>query len=350
MIKRSVLGCSLALMAAGWTLSAQTASAQTAEAFYSSKPEMKILISSTPGGGYDQFGRLVARHLPNHLPGNPVIIPQNMPGAGGMVAANYLYNVSPKDGSTIGLIDRGVPTAELLYGKDSKVLFDVTKFNWIASLSKELGVGMLSTKSPSKTIEDLQARETVFASNGFESDSAMYARLLNATLGTKFRVVAGYRGQVEYYFSMIRGETEGLFMSGWSGPNRLSAMRDKEAGAIKYFVQMSTVRNPDFGDTPTIFELVKDEKNRQIIEILLSRLELGRPILAPPGVPADRVRALREAFRTMTTDEAMIADAKMSGNTISPVFGEEAQDMMVRLYGLPEDLKNSMREIVRIQR
>lgn len=177
----------------------------------------------------------------------------------------------------------------------------------------------------------------------------MYGRLLNATLGAKFRVIAGYPGQVEYYFSMIRGETEGLFMSGWSGPNRLSAVRDKQAGAIKYFEQMSTVRNLDFGATPTIFELVKDEKNCQIIEILLSRLELGRTVLAPPGVPADRVQALREAFRKMVADEAMIADAEKSGNAISPVFGEVAQDMIVRLYGLPEDLKNSMREIVRIQ-
>ena len=190
----------------------------------------------------------------------------------------------------------------------------------------------------------------MLASNGFESDSAMYARLLNATLGTKFRVIAGYPGQVQYYFAMTRGETEGLFMSGWSGPNRLSAMRDKEAGEINYFVQMSTVRNPDFGDTPTIFELVKDDKNRHIIEILISRLELGRPFLAPPGVPSDRVKALREAFRKMATDEEMIMDAVKSGNTISPVFGEDAQDMIVRLYGLPEDLKNSMREIVSIQK
>jgi tripartite-type tricarboxylate transporter receptor subunit TctC len=324
--------------------------AQSAEAFYASRPQMKIIISSTTGGGYDLFGRLIARYLPNYLPGTPQLVPQNMPGAGGMTAANYLYNIAPKDGSTIGIIDRGVPTAELLYGKDSNSLFDATKFNWIGSLAKEIGVGMLSTRSSAQTVEDLKTRETILASNGLETDSAMYPRLLNATLGTKFRVIAGYPGQVEYYFSMIKGETDGLFMSGWSGPNRLSALRDHEAGAIRYFVQMSAQRHPDFGDTPTIFELVKSDTDRKIIEILMSRLELGRPILAPPGVAADRINMLRAAFEKMSQNEDMISEAKKSGNQIDPINGASAQDMIVRLYGLPDNLKSRMREIVRIQK
>jgi tripartite-type tricarboxylate transporter receptor subunit TctC len=267
-----------------------------------------------------------------------------------MAAANYLYNIAPKDGSTIGIIDRGVPTAELLYGKDSHSLFDATKFNWIGSLAKEIGVGILSTRSSAKTIDDLKARETVLASNGLETDSAMYARLLNATLGTKFRVIAGYPGQVEYYFSAIRGETDGLFMSGWSGPNRLSAIRDHEAGAIRYFVQMSSQRHPDFGDTPTIFELVESDADRQIIEILISRLDLGRPVLAPPGIAPDRLSMLRAAFDKISHDEEMIGEATKSGNTIDTIPGAKAQEMIVRLYELPDNLKNRMRDIVRIQK
>ena len=324
------------------------AAGQTAEAFYASKPQMKMIISSSAGGGYDFFGRTVARHLPNHLPGNPQILAQNMPGAGGMVATNFLYNIAPKDGTTIGIIDRGIPTAEILYGKDSKSLFDATKFNWIGSLAKEIGVGLISTGSSAKSLEDMKAREVLLATNGLETDSAMYARLLNATVGTKFRAIAGYPGQVEYYMSMIRGETEGLFMSGWSGPNRLTALRDQKDGAIRYFVQMSSKRHPDFGDTPTIFELVKDETNRRLIEILMSRLELGRPILAPPGIAADRVRMLRTAFDKMVVDEAMIADVTKVGNTLEPVSGEQAQEMIARLFALPSDVKAKLQSIVRI--
>jgi tripartite-type tricarboxylate transporter receptor subunit TctC len=324
------------------------AAGQTAEAFYASKPQMKMIISSSAGGGYDFFGRTVARHLPNHLPGNPQILAQNMPGAGGMVATNFLYNIAPKDGTTIGIIDRGIPTAEILYGKDSKSLFDATKFNWIGSLAKEIGVGLISTRSSAKSLEDMRSREVLLATNGLETDSAMYARLLNATVGTKFRAIAGYPGQVEYYMSMIRGETEGLFMSGWSGPNRLTALRDQKEGAIRYFVQMSSKRHPDFGDTPTIFELVKDETNRRLIEILMSRLELGRPILAPPGIAADRVRMLRAAFDKMVADEAMIAEVTKAGNTLEPVSGEQAQEMIARLFALPADVKAKLQSIVRI--
>lgn len=324
------------------------AAGQTAEAFYSSKPPMKIIISSSAGGGYDFFGRAVARHLPSHLPGNPQILAQNMPGAGGMVATNFLYNIAPKDGATIGIIDRGIPTAEILYGKDSKSLFDATKFNWIGSLAKEMGVGLISTASPAKSLEDMRSREVLLATNGLETDSAMYARLLNATVGTRFRAIAGYPGQVEYYMSMIRGETEGLFMSGWSGPNRLTALRDQKDGAIRYFVQMSSTRHPDFGDTPTIFELVKDEMNRRLIEILMSRLELGRPILAPPGVAADRVGVLRAAFDKMVVDDAMISDVAKGGNILEPVSGKQAQEMIVRLFALPPEIKEKLQAIVRI--
>ena len=183
-----------------------------------------------------------------------------------------------------------------------RTLFDATKYNWIGSLAKEIGVGMLSTRSSAKTFEDIKTKE-VLCPNGLETDSAMYARLLNATVGTKFRVIAGYPGQVEYYLSMIRGETDGLFMSGWSGPNRLSAIRDQEAGAIRYFVQMSSTRHPDFGDTPTIFELVKDETNRRQNRDFDVPARTGTTRPWPPGIPPDRVRMLREAFDKMVVDQ-----------------------------------------------
>jgi tripartite-type tricarboxylate transporter receptor subunit TctC len=325
---------------------AASASAQAASDFYAAKPSMRLIVSSTPGGGYDLFGRLVARYITRHLPGKPQMVVQNMPGGGGVTATNYLYNIAPKDGTTMALIDRGVPTAELLYGRDSNAQFDIRRLNWVGSISKEIGVGLISNRAKARTVQEFKQREVVLGSNGLETDSAMYARLFNSLLGTKFKVVVGYPGQTEYYLAMTRGETDGLFMSGWSGPNKQNAVRDFQAGDINYFVQMAAQPNPEFGNTPTIMDLLTDSKDRQVVEVLLSRLDLGRPLLAPPNIPDDRVDLLRNAFRMAAQDPEMIREAEQSGNKIDPVFGEEAQATIKRLYATPPETMARIRSIV----
>ena len=332
------------------SIGATSAMAQAAADFYAAKPTMRLIVSSTPGGGYDLFGRLVARYMTRYLPGNPQIVVQNMPGGGGITAANYLYNVAPKDGTLFGLIDRGIPTAELLYGPDSKSQFDIKQFNWLGSISKEIGVGVIATRAPAHTVNEFKTKEVVFGSNGLETDSAMYSRLFNSLLGTKLKVVAGYPGQTEYLLAMTRGETDGLFMSGWSGPNRATVLREFQAGQARFFAQMTTTPNPDFGDTPTIMDLVKDPKDREIVKILLSRLDLGRPFLAPPGVAADRIAALRAAFKKSAQDPEMIQEAVQSGNSVDPIFGDEAQAMILSLLATPPETVARMQAIVRIQR
>jgi hypothetical protein len=212
-----------------------------------------------------------------------------MPGGGGVTATNHLYMIAAKDGTVIGHIDRGMATAALLYGANSQTQFDATKFNWLGSMSREVGVGLVAKNSPARTLADMRQREIVIGTNGPETDSAMYARVSNALLGTKFKVVFGYPGQVEYYLALARGEVDGIFMTGWSGPNRITALKDIERGQVDYFVQMASSRHEDAPNTPTMRELLKDEKDRQILDILMSRLDLGRPYLVPPGVPADRV-------------------------------------------------------------
>jgi tripartite-type tricarboxylate transporter receptor subunit TctC len=331
-------------------LAAMPTNAQNAADFYGSKPQMRIIVSSTPGGGYDLFGRMVARHMTKHLPGTPSIVVQNMPGGGGITASNYLYNIAPKDGATMAVVDRGVPTAELLYGRDSNSQFDPLKLTWIGSMSKEIGVGLVASNAPAVTVEDMKKREVVFGSNGLETDSSMYARLLNALLGTKIKVVVGYPGQTEYYMAMTKGETQGLFMSGWSGPNRLAALRDVEAGSVKYFVQMSSDRISEFGNTPTIFDIVKDPTDRQIVEILLSRLDLGRPFLAPPGLAADRIATLRKAFRDTAADPEFVSEITKTGNKVDPIFGEDAQKMMEKLYATPPAVLARMKSIVKFEK
>ena len=338
---------------AGWAavamaLTSGAASADSATDFYRAKPNMRLIVSSTAGGGYDLMGRLAARTFSKYLPGEPSIVVQNMPGGGGITATNYLYALAPKDGTVLGHIDRGMATTALLYGSHTQAQFKATEFNWLGSMSREVGVGLVSKTSKARTLDDMRKTEIAIGTNGPETDSAMYARLSNQLLGTKFKVVFGYPGQVEYYLALSRGEVDGIFMTGWSGPNRLTAMKDIEGGAVNFFVQMASSRHPDAPDTPTMRELVTDEKDLAVLDILLSRLDLGRPFVAPPGTPADRVALLRKAFDQAAVDPDLRAEAERIGIRIDPISGAGAQAMIAKLYLTPEDVRARMQGIVQI--
>jgi tripartite-type tricarboxylate transporter receptor subunit TctC len=331
-------------------LASQAAWAETAQEFYRTRPNMRMIVSSTAGGGYDMMGRIAARYISRYLPGEPPIVVQNMPGGGGITATNYLYAVAPKDGTLIGHIDRGMATTALLYGANTQAQFKATELNWLGSISREVGVGLVSKASPVRTLDDMRKREIVIGTNGPETDSAMYARLSNQLLGTKFKVVFGYPGQVEYYLALTRGEVDGIFMTGWSGPNRITAMKDVESGALDFFVQMASTRHPDAPNTPTMRELITDNKDQQIMDILLSRLDLGRPFAAPPGVPDDRVALLRKAFDQSAADAELRAEADKIGIKVDPISGADAQAMIAKLYTTPEDVRARMQGIVQIAR
>src|SRR5262249_33010699 len=194
------------------------ATAQPAEEFFRNKRELIFITSYNVGGGYDSYSRLLARYLTKYLPGNPRFVVQNMLGGGGIRAASFLYNVAPKDGSVIALIDRGLPTAPLIYGEKSQARFEAVKFSWVGSLMRETGMGVLAERSRVKTIEDAKVHPIHFGATGPETDPAMYARLVNELAGTKIRVINGYKGQPEQFQAIERGELDGTFMSGWSGP------------------------------------------------------------------------------------------------------------------------------------
>jgi len=211
-IPRSALAVFLAL--APTALVSTAASAQSAEAFYKSRNEMSIIISSAPGGSYDVYGRMITRHMSKYIPGNPTIISNNMPGAGGMRAANFLYEVAPKDGSVISIMDRGIVTAPLLYGAESKAQFEAVKFNWLGSAVIEMGMGTVSAKAPATTLEEMKKTEVIFGVSGPETDPAMYARLFNKLYGTKIKGIAAYPGQSDILQAVEKGELHGLFLSG----------------------------------------------------------------------------------------------------------------------------------------
>jgi tripartite-type tricarboxylate transporter receptor subunit TctC len=324
------------------------AQAQPAEDFFRNKKELNIITSSSPGGGYDQYSRLMARYMSKYLPGNPNIIVQNMVGGGGIRAANYIYNVAPKDGSVFCLIDRGMPTAPLLYGDKSQARFDAVKFAWIGSIMRETGMGVLSGHSAVKNIEEAKQREIFFGTTGPETDPAMFVRLVNELVGTKIKAIHGYKGQPDEFQAAEKGELDGLFMSGWSGPGRAYVRDRMSRGEMRLMVQMAPEKDPQHLDTPTILELVSAPADRQVIELVLGRMTLGRPFIAPPGVAADRVALLRTAFQRAVEDPELRADAERQKLAINPTWGAEAEEVIKRLYQTPPQVVERTRKIVAV--
>jgi tripartite-type tricarboxylate transporter receptor subunit TctC len=344
---RLLVGFSLVATAPGWLAAAQS---QPAEEFFRGKKEMNLITSSSAGGGYDQYSRLVARHMSKYMPGNPNIIVQNMVGGGGIRAANYLYNVAPKDGTVFALIDRGMPTAPLLYGEKSQARFDAVKFSWIGSIMRETGMGVVSTRSVVKTIEDAKKHEIFFGSTGPETDPAMFVRLVNDLLGTKIKAIHGYKGQPDEFQAAEKGELDGLFMSGWSGPGRAYVRDQMSRGQMGLLVQMAAEKDkdPQHLDTPSILELVSNPDDRQIIGLVLGRMTLGRPFIGPPGVPDDRVALLRKAFQQAVEDPELRSDAERQRLAIDPTWGAEAEDVIKRLYQTPPQVVERTRKIVAV--
>jgi tripartite-type tricarboxylate transporter receptor subunit TctC len=323
-----------------------TADAQSADEFFRGRKDLNLITSSAVGGGYDSYSRLLARHMSKYLPGNPNIVVQNMLGGGGIRATNYIYNVAPRDGTVFALIDRGMPTAPLLYADKSQARFDAVRFTWIGSIMRETGMGVLSARSAVAGIEDAKTHPVFFGATGPETDPAMYTRLVNDLIGTKIRVINGYKGQPEEFQAIERGELDGLFMSGWSGPGRAYVRDQVGRGQMRLLVQMAPTRDPQHPDTPAILDLVSAPVDRQIVELVLDRTTLGRPVVAPPDVPTDRVRLLRAAFQQAVEDPELRADAQTLRLAIDPIYGAEAQTIIARLYRSPPEVVERTRKIV----
>ncbi|MGH6769872.1 MAG: Bug family tripartite tricarboxylate transporter substrate binding protein [Xanthobacteraceae bacterium] len=343
---RQSLVCLAVAIATGGLASA--AAAESADEFFRNRRELFFITSSAVGGGYDSYSRLVSRHMTKYLPGNPRIIVQNMLGGGGIRATNFLYNVAAKDGSYLGLVDRGMPTAPLLYGDRSQARFEAVKFTWVGSIMRETGMGVIATRSRVKNIDDAKKYEIFFGATGPETDPAMYARLANELLGTKIKVITGYKGQPAEFQAVERGELDGLFMSGWSGPGR-AYVRDKIGRSeLRLLVRIAPVRDPQHPETPTLLELVSAPADKQIVQLVLDRVTLGRPVIAPPGVPADRTAMLRDAFRKAINDPELRSEADKLRLAIDPMFGEEAQQTIDSLYRTPPAVVSRLRKIVQV--
>lgn len=347
LFQAKLLGASLIAVSTAAFADTAAALADTAEDFYKDRKEMAMVVGSAPGGGYDGYARMVARYLTKYLPGNPTFVVNNMPGAGGVRAANYIYNVAPKDGSVIAIMDRGLPTAPLLYGEESKTQFNASKLTWIGSAMSESGMAVVSGRAPAKTLEEAKRTELVFGATGAEGDTAMYARLLNEMFGTKFKIIPAYKGQPEVVQAVIKGELDGLFMSGWSGQTREQLLQLHKQGEMDFLVQMSDKRDPAVGDVPTIMEFVEKPDDQQVMEMILGRLALGRPFVGPPDIPADRVRVLRAVFMQACADPGLVLEGDKLHRYIRPISGEDAQKMIEGIYATPKPVVQRIQKLVR---
>lgn len=295
-----------------------------------------IAIGSGTGGGYDAYGRLAGRHLGKYLPGNPAMVPKNMPGAGGVVSANWVYNVAPKDGTAIGIFQAGT-AFEPLFG-NTQAKFDAQKFNWLASLNSLANIGIFWHESPVRTVDDLFKGEVlVGSSGGGNASTQVFPILLNNLIGTKFKVIAGYTGTGETNIAMERGEVYGIVGTEWSSlkANKSDWIRDKK---VRVVIQIGLQSHPELKQVPSVVELIKDPESRHVMELLLARQTYGRAFAAPPGVPADVTAAFRKAFAAMAKDDGFLADAQKIRAEINYATGDEILALLEKTYGAPKPL------------
>lgn len=317
-----------ALLASGW------AAAQAPAEFYKGK-QLTFIVGASTGGGYDAQARLLARHFSKHMPGNPSIVVQNLPAAGSLQAANNLYNISPKDGSTFGMVQRGMLTATLT--NPTGVRFDIAKFNWIGNMASETAVVVAWADSPIKTTEDLFTKEMIVGGTGPTIDTETTPRLLNALIGTKFKIISGYPGTTEVTLAMERGEVMGLGDWSWSNvkSRRGDYLRDKK---IHILMQSALQKEPDLPDVPLALDYVKNPEDRQIMELIMAQKTVARPLVAPPDVPKDRIAALRTAFMATGKDADFIQDSEKSKLDIGLTSGEELDKVVARIVKTPPAL------------
>lgn len=309
------------------------AEAQSPEQFYKGK-NINLYIGYGTGGGYDFYGRLVARHMGRHIPGNPNIIPQNMPGAGSLKAANYLYAVAPKDGSTLGIITQSVALEEALGTKG--VQYKSAEFNWIGRVTSNVEVTLMWHTSKVKTIEDAMKIEVPVAGTGPGSPAEVFPKVLNAVVGTKFKVITGYPGSNEGMNAMERGETDGALTS-WN-TTKTSKRQWLEEKKINLIVQYVSSPHPEIPHVPTAVSLAKTPEDKQVLELFVSGAAVGRSIVSTPKVPADRLKVLRAAFDAMLKDPVFLDEVQKTKAEFDPLSGEKLQEIVEAAANIPPDV------------
>jgi tripartite-type tricarboxylate transporter receptor subunit TctC len=316
------------------TLAAAPVAAQSVAEFYRGKT-ITMAVGTSPGGDYDLRMRMVARHISRHIPGNPTIVPTNMPGAGQMLVANWLANVAPKDGTAIVALSQNMAVNQATGA--SGVKYDVRQFNWIGNTTDTPNVINSWHTTGVKTIQDVMQRELVVGATGIASGSYLYPYALNQLVGTKFKIVTGYPGGNDINLAMERGEVGGRGSNSWASwkSTRPQWLAEKK---INILVQVGIKRNPELPDVPTMQDLGKNELDKRVLTFISVDSAISRPLVTSPGVPPDRVEALRRAFDATMKDPAFLAEAENSKTDINPMTGEEAQKIAEATINTPPEV------------
>jgi tripartite-type tricarboxylate transporter receptor subunit TctC len=316
--------------------------AQSPADFYKGK-NIDLYIGYSAGGGYDVYARSLARHMGRFIPGNPTIVPKNMPGAGSLVLANWLYNVAPKDGTAFGIIGRGTAFDPLL--GSTKAQFDAAKFNWIGSMNDEVSVCVAWHTTGITELEQVKQNELTVGGTGPAADTDQFPKVLNATIGTKFKIIAGYPGGNDIDLAMERGEVMGR--CGWSWSSVTATHQNWiDEKRINVLVQLSLSRHPDLPNVPLIMDFAKSNEEKQIFKLVFARQPMGRPFLMPPGIPADRMVAVRKAFMDTMKDGEFLADAEKMKLEINPVSGDAVQEIVQQVYQTPKSIAAAVADMV----
>ena len=330
-----------AVALSGLALALTPATPTAAQDFYRGKT-ITVLVGGTAGGGFDTISRIMASHLGRYIPGEPNFVVRDMPGGGGIVVANHLYNVAPKDGTTIAYVGP-IVVQPLLSPDDKRIQFDAKKFTWVGSLGVTHSILFAWHKTPFMSAQDLFQREMVVGGTGAASTTDIYPKVLNSVLGTKFKLITGYQGSKETLIAIERGEADGRFNS-WDSMKTTSGawIRDK---LVRILLQASTKRHPELPDVPTALELAKTSEQRQAIEFLFLPSEMGRPVSAPPGIPAEQKALLLGGFIKLVKDANFLADAAKAGLEVDgPMGGAEIDKVVERIYATPPAVVEQVRK------
>jgi tripartite-type tricarboxylate transporter receptor subunit TctC len=310
----------------------QSAHAAAPADFYKGRT-LYVIIGYSPGGGYDLYARVLSQHLGKHIPGNPSVIPQNMPGAGSIKAALYVFSAAPKDGTVIGTFARGVPATALI----GQANFDARRFTWLGSMTKDVTLCVTWSASPVKSWNDVLTRQATFGGEGPAGDPDIFAKLYKNVFGAKIKLATGFPGTTDITLAMQRREVDGLCGISWSTVKARYGNWVAEK-KLNILLQAAPVRAPDLPGVPFAHDLAKTQEQRQMLDFAIASEVLARPFVAPPGIPAERALILRTAFDATLKDPAFLADAKKTMIDIDPVNAAEAEAVVASLYALPKDV------------
>jgi tripartite-type tricarboxylate transporter receptor subunit TctC len=321
------------------------AGAESIEDFYKTHT-LSIVVGFSAANAYDHYGRALGRHIAKHIPGHPTVVAVNKPGAGSLAAANYLYSVAPKDGSTIGIFNRSVAIEPLLGNSGSK--FDPRKFNWLGSVGNEVSLCIAWHTAAVKNWHDLLTKDFVVASAGLSADSGVYPTLIKNLFGARIKIITGYPGGNEMAKAIESGEADGRCGWSWSGVKATKAhwLRDK---SINLLVQLGLRKSSELPDVPLITDFARSDEERGIFKLVFSRQEFAWPFVAPPDLPADRLAALRAAFDATMKDPEFLQDAKRTALDVSPVPAAEVERLIGELYATPDALVARVRRLTTTQ-